>query len=342
MRKIFKQKRIKTGHFLDGGIESVINIFLVLIIIVCSFKAFNWILFVADWTVVTKNLHLYALGSYPREYQWRPLTWLLLLFSTILLTLFKNKSKLVRRFIYCIWIILIPAGIILHSGGIGLAPVQTRYWGGLSLTILLTICSAAFALPIGILLALGRQSDMFLVRNPCKLYVELVRAIPLIAVLFFGQLLIPLFLPVDIELNRVLRAIIAFTLFSAAYVAEDIRSGLQSIPKTQKEAAQALGLSNIHVMQFIVLPQALRIALPALTNQAIGLLQNTSLMAILGLVELLGITRSLLANPEFIGRYLEAYIWIGFVYWFTCTAMALISNRLEKDLSPDKSDRINL
>ncbi len=335
--KIFLEKNIFSKLVVIIG-----NLLILFLLILLSLKSLNWLLFVANWTVVTRNIHLYIFGSYPVIHQWRPLIWVGLIISTTLLTLFKQNFSLIRKYIPFLWISIIPIGLVLHAGGLGLHPVPTRYWGGLSLTILLTICSGGIALPLGIILALGRRSKMAIVNVPCRLYVELIRAIPLIAVLFFGQLLIPLFLPIDIELNRVFRAIIAFTLFSAAYIAEDIRSGLQSIPKTQKEAANALGLSNRQVMQFILLPQGLRIALPALTNQAIGLLQNTSLMAILGLVELLGITRSLLANPEFIGRYLEAYIWLGFVYWFVCTGMAIISSRLEKELTQGNSDKINI
>ena len=170
-------------------------------------------------------------------------------------------------------------------------------------------------------------------------YIELMRAVPLIAVLFFGQLLIPLFLPPGFEINRVLRAVLAFALFAAAYIAEDVRGGLQAIPPTQREAAAVLGLSEWQCLQLVVLPQALRIALPSLTNQAVGLLQNTSLMAILGLVELLGISRSLLANPLFIGRYLEVYLWLAAVYWLACTAMALLARQLELRLDPLRTDR---
>lgn len=138
----------------------------------------------------------------------------------------------------------------------------------------------------------------------------------------------------EVEINRVLRAVIAFALFTASYIAEDIRGGLQAIPRTQKEAAKVLGLNDAQVLILIILPQAFRTALPALTNQAIGLLQNTSLMAILGLVELLGISRSLLANPNFIGRYMEGYLWLAGVYWFVCTAMALLAKHLEYELNP--------
>ena len=176
-----------------------------------------------------------------------------------------------------------------------------------------------------------------MLRLASSAYIEVMRAVPLIAVLFFGQLLIPLFLPPGLELNRVLRAVIAFALFAAAYIAEDVRGGLQAIPPTQTEAAAVLGLSPFQSLRLVVLPQALRIALPALTNQAVGLLQNTSLMAILGLVELLGISRSLLANPAFIGRYLEVYVWLAAVYWLACTAMALLARHLEIQLDPLRS-----
>ena len=182
-----------------------------------------------------------------------------------------------------------------------------------------------------------RQSDLPVLRLTSRAYIEVMRAVPLIAVLFFGQLLIPLFLPPGLELNRVLRAVIAFALFAAAYIAEDVRGGLQAIPPTQTEAAAVLGLSPFQSLRLVLLPQALRIALPALTNQAVGLLQNTSLMAILGLVELLGISRSLLANPAFIGRYLEVYVWLAAVYWLACTAMALLARHLEIQLDPLRS-----
>ena len=163
-----------------------------------------------------------------------------------------------------------------------------------------------------------------------------MRAVPLIAVLFFGQLLIPLFLPIGVEIDRVWRAVFAFTLFVSAYIAEDIRGGLQSIPSTQLEAAESLGFSQSQIIQLILIPQALKIAMPALTNQVIGLFQNTSLMAILGLVELLGVGRSLLANPQFIGQYIEVYLWLASLYWISCTFMAILGRYFEKQMTFDK------
>ena len=206
---------------------------------------------------------------------------------------------------------------------------MSRNWGGLTLTIFLTLSSAFLALPLGIFLALCRQSSFLLIKKISSMYIDFMRAIPLIAVLFFGQLLIPLFLPTGLEIDRVWRAILAFTLFVSAYVAEDIRGGLQSIPKTQIESANSLGLNKYQIKRLILIPQSIRIALPALTNQSIGLFQNTSLMAILGLVELLGVGRSVLANPEFIGQYIEVYVWLASVYWIFCTTFAIIGRHLE-------------
>ena len=304
-----------------------------------GWSVLHWLLHGADWSVVTSNLPLYGVGSYPANQRWRPLVWITGLIVVTLLTLVGPRQGLWRKVLPIAWLAMAPLGLLFLAGGLGLIPVGTSDWGGLSLTLLLTIGSGLLALPLGVLLALGRRSALPVLRWSSVAYIELMRAVPLIAVLFFGQLLIPLFLPPGFEINRVLRAVLAFALFASAYIAEDVRGGLQAIPPTQQEAAQVLGLSPRQTLQLVVLPQALRIALPSLTNQAVGLLQNTSLMAILGLVELLGISTSLLANPAFIGRYLEVYLWLAAVYWLACTAMALLARHLEIQLDPMRSKR---
>ena len=304
-----------------------------------GWSCLHWLWHGADWTVVVTNLPLYAVGSYPEAERWRPLLCIVAVVVLIVITLVGPRLGRWRRSLPLLWSAMAPLGIWLLAGGLGLSPVGTQSWGGFSLTLLLTAGSGLLALPLGVLLALGRRSDLPVLRGGSTAYIELMRAIPLIAVLFFGQLLIPLFLPPGVEINRVLRAVVAFALFAAAYIAEDVRGGLQAIPPTQREAAAVLGLSPRQSLQLVVLPQALRVALPSLTNQAVGLLQNTSLMAILGLVELLGISRSLLANPAFIGRYLEVYIWLAAVYWLACTAMALLARHLEIQLDPVRSAR---
>jgi general L-amino acid transport system permease protein len=304
-----------------------------------GWSCLHWLWHGADWTVVVTNLPLYAVGSYPEAERWRPLLCIVAVVVLIVITLLGPRHGGWRRALPLLWSAMAPLGVWLFAGGLGLSPVGTQSWGGFSLTLLLTAGSGLLALPLGVLLALGRRSDLPVLRASSTAYIELMRAIPLIAVLFFGQLLIPLFLPPGVEINRVLRAVVAFALFAAAYIAEDVRGGLQAITPTQREAAAVLGLSPRQSLQLVVLPQALRVALPSLTNQAVGLLQNTSLMAILGLVELLGISRSLLANPAFIGRYLEVYIWLAAVYWLACTAMALMARHLEIQLDPVRSAR---
>ena len=332
---LFKKLRKKLFSNLFNTIFSLVLLFI--ISSVCL-NTIEWLVFNANWKVVTSNLPLYAFGSYPTDEQWRPTTWIISLLSLSIVTLCGPKWKWLRKNLLLAWISTIPIGLYLLYGGLGLSPIMSRHWGGLTLTILLTLCSSLLSLPLGIVLALCRQSSLPLIQKLSSIYIDVMRAIPLIAVLFFGQLLIPLFLPVGIEIDRVWRAIFAFTLFVSAYVAEDIRGGLQSIPNTQTEAANSLGLNQYQIIKFVLIPQALRIALPALTNQSIGLFQNTSLMAILGLVELLGVGRSILANPEFIGQYIEVYIWLACVYWSVCTIMAILARYLEKKMTLNQAD----
>ena len=223
----------------------------------------------------------------------------------------------------------------LIAGGLGLVPVGTTNWGGLMLTVFMAVVSILLCFPLGILLALGRQSSLPVIRGLSVGFIEVVRGVPLIALLFVGSNMIPLFLPTSIRPNLVVRAIIGLTLFSAAYLAENVRGGLQSIPRGQAEAANALGLNSGLTTALIVLPQALKVSIPAIVGQFISLLQDTTLVSILGLFDLLGISRTILANPQFIGRYAEAYIFIGAIYWFFCYAMSVGSRQIEKQLNTE-------
>ena len=332
---LFHKLRKTLFSNLSNSIISLIFIFLISSI---CFNTFEWLVFKANWKVVTSNLPLYAFGSFPPDERWRPTTWIISILSISIITLFGPEWKWLRKNLLIIWIATIPLGLYLLYGGLGLSPIMSRHWGGLTLTILLTACSLFLSLPLGIVLALCRQSTLPLIQKLSSIYIDVMRAVPLISVLFFGQLLIPLFLPVGIEVDRVWRAIFAFTLFVSAYIAEDIRGGLQAIPNTQIEAANSLGLNQYQIIKLILVPQALRIALPALTNQSIGLFQNTSLMAILGLVELLGVGRSILANPEFIGQYIEVYVWLACVYWLVCTIMAILARHLEQRMTINQAN----
>lgn len=232
-----------------------------------------------------------------------------------------------------LWGLSFPVVLWLIGGGLGLREVNSNLWNGLLLTVFTAVVSIVVSFPLGVLLALGRQSDLPVVRWMCILYIEIVRGLPLVGILFIAQLMLLLVLPSGIRLDRVLRAIAGLTFFSAAYLAENVRGGLQSIPRGQVEAARALGLNSVWVTLLIVLPQALRAVIPTIVGQFIGLFKDTSLLVIVGLLELTGTARSILAQPDFLGRYAEVYLFIGLIYWLFCYALSLASRRLEQHLS---------
>ena len=238
------------------------------------------------------------------------------------------------------WVLAFPLGLWLIGGGLGLAPVTANEWKGLLLTLLTAALSIALSFPLGVLLALGRQSKLPAIRWVCTLYIEVVRGLPLIAILFLALNMMPLFLPPgpvrDIALNSafatILFAIAGLTLFSAAYLAENVRGGLQTVPREQVEAAKALGLNPLLVTGLVVLPQALRASIPAIVGQFISLFKDTALLSLFGFLELTGISRDILAQSAFIGRYQEVYLFIGAIYWGICYSMSLASRRLEHQL----------
>ncbi|MGB5963536.1 MAG: amino acid ABC transporter permease [Coleofasciculaceae cyanobacterium] len=222
----------------------------------------------------------------------------------------------------------------LIKGGIGLEETSTNTWGGLVLTLLMAIISIILSFPIGVFLALGRQSELPVVRWLSIIYIEVVRGLPLIGILFLAQVMFPLFLPPEFRgVDRIIRAIAGLVLFSSAYLAENVRGGLQAVPRGQGEAARALGLNSGLVVLLIVLPQALKAVIPAIVGQFIGLFKDTSLLSLFGLQELIGISRSVLAQPDFLGDAKEVYLFIGVIYWVFCYSMSLASRRLEKKLN---------
>jgi general L-amino acid transport system permease protein len=237
------------------------------------------------------------------------------------------------KLISFLWVLSFPIILWLIQGGLGLKEISTNDWGGLMLTLFAASVSIFLSFPLGVLLALGRQSSLPIVRWFCLLYIEIIRGLPLIGILFLGQVMLQFFLPPGTpKLDRVVRAIASLSLFSAAYLAENVRGGLQSIPRGQIEAARSLGLNPPLVIILIILPQALRAVIPAIVGQFIGLFKDTSLLALFGLLELVGISKTILANPSYIGRYAEIYVFIGVIYWIFCYGMSLASRHLEKQL----------
>lgn len=230
------------------------------------------------------------------------------------------------------WGVSFFAMLWLTAGGFGLKPVSTNSWGGLLLTLFMSVVSIVLCFPLGVALALGRQSTLPIVRWLSTIYIEVIRGIPLIALLFIGSVMLPFFLPPNVRLDLVLRGIFGLTLFSSAYLAENVRGGLQSIPRGQSEASSALGLSTPLTLGLIVLPQALKVAIPSIVGQFISLVQDTTLVSIIGSSELLRIGRTILANPLYIGRYAEVYLFIGVIFWVICYAMSMGSRKLEERL----------
>lgn len=241
-------------------------------------------------------------------------------------------GRVPRRPLTYAWLLSIPVIFILLNG-IGDTPVPsvgTNLWGGLLLTVLLAAIGIILSFPLGVLLALGRRSTLPAVQVLSTGYIELIRGVPLITILFMADIMLPLLLPGEWRIDRVVRAMGGITLFSAAYVAENVRGGLQAIPSGQHEAAQALGLSGVQTNVFIVLPQALRSVIPANVGLFISLLKDTTLVTIVGLLEILGIGRAILAQPESLGAHLEVYVFVAAVFFVLCYAMSQASYRLEQ------------
>lgn len=232
------------------------------------------------------------------------------------------------------WPILYLIGLGLIGGGLGLVSVPPGEWGGLLLTLVQASLAILLCFPLGVLLALGRRSTLPLLRWSSVLYIEFIRGAPLITLLFLGQNILGFLLPGGVAPERVWRAALVLTLFAAAYLAEAVRAGLASVPRGQLEAARSLGLSTAQAMARVVLPQAIRTAVPAMVGQFISLLQDTTLLSLIGLLELLGTARTVMANPAFLGKNAEVYLTLAVLFWCCCAALGLGSRALERRLNP--------
>ena len=279
----------------------------------------------ACWGFIVEKHRLIAFGTYPYEEHWRPA-----LASLIVIGLWVLTAMARRWWLVPVWIVgLALVGVLMWGGIFGMVYVENERWGGLILTLLLTTFGLAFAFPLSILLALGRRSDLPVVRSLCVAYIELIRGVPLISVLFMASVMLPLFLPAGISVDKLLRAQVALILFAAAYLAEVVRGGLQAIPQHQYDSADALGFNYVQRTALIVLPQALRIAVPPLVNTCIGFFKDTSLVLIIGLFDLLSTIKVSLNDPAWTGFGVEAYLFAAAVYFIFCYSLSLYSRRLE-------------
>ena len=287
----------------------------------------------ACWSVVNDMHHIFLAGNYPYEERWRPY---LAIFFILALALMIFIPAIRRRPVYLVAWLIAPFGLVfLLVGGVPWLPlVRTNFWGGLVVTLILTVGGIGFSFPLGVLLALGRRSKTLpVLRTLCVSFIELIRGVPLITILFTANVMLPLFLPERVFIDNLLRAQIGFFLFSSAYVAEVVRAGLQTIPNGQQEAADALGLSYWQSTRLIVLPQALRIVIPPMLGTFIELFKDTSLVVIIGLADLLGAAQQAVGNANWLGKSVEVYVFVAFVYWIMCYGMSRYSKKLEERLA---------
>jgi general L-amino acid transport system permease protein len=288
----------------------------------------------ACWPFIKAKFSQFMYGRYPEPERWRvDLTYVLAIAGLIPLMVPRIPGKLWFA-IYMLAIFPVLAFLLLY-GGIGLTTVQTDLWGGLLVTLVVASSGIAGAFPIGILLALGRRSKMPIVRLASVGFIEFVRGVPLITVLFMASVMLPLFLPAGVTIDKLLRALIMVALFSAAYLAEVIRGGLQAIPRGQFEAADALGLTYPMKMGLIVLPQALKLVIPGIVNTMIGLFKDTSLVLIIGIFDLLGIVQANLTDQKWFSpaTAMTGYVFAGIVFWIFCFGMSRYSMFVERRLA---------
>jgi general L-amino acid transport system permease protein len=284
----------------------------------------------ACWSVVSRNIRFIMFGFYPYELHWRPISAVMILLVLLGLTWNRNHWK---KPLGVAWVVgAVAMGVLMRGGIFGLEVVESTEWGGLPLTFFLAGVAMVVAYPVGVLLALGRQSRMPLIKTICVVYIEMIRGVPLITLLFMSVMMFPLFMPEGVTINKILRAQGALIMFTSAYIAEVVRGGLQGMNKGQYEAAQSLGLGYYHTMRLVILPQALKIVIPPTVSILIVAFKDTSLLVIIALYDLLKTTESVLSQPKWMGFSSEAYLFLALIYFFCCFAMSQYSRKLEREL----------
>jgi len=284
----------------------------------------------ACWAFIGKRFQLFVYGFYPEAERWRVNLSFIMMLAALVPVLFDNVPNRKQG----LWYSLIAPFVIgwLLLGGMGLEPVSTDKFGGFLLTLVIGVTGIVGSLPLGIALALGRQSDMPALRMICVAFIEFIRGVPLITLLFVASTMLNYFLPPGTTFDLLLRVLIMVTLFSAAYLAEVVRGGLQAIPKGQIEAADSMGLKYWQSMRLIILPQALKISIPGIVNTFIGLYKDTTLVIIIGLFDPLGMGRASLADTKWQGLSTEIYVFVALFFFVSCFSMARYSLYLEKKL----------
>ena len=345
-------------NLFSNWVNSLVSLFVLYILIQFIPWILNWTIFAADfkynfngaeitdrtmcsrvldpenggacWAIIYVRFYQFMYGFYPRDEVWRVNLSYIMLAVAVVPLLF-DKFPFRKHFLKFTYVFPVIAFFLLN-GGLGLESVSTNKWGGLLVTLVLGCTGIALAFPLGIVLALGRRSNLPVISMMCTLFIEFIRGVPLITLLFFGMVMLPLFLPEGVNMDGLARVLVAVTLFQSAYMAEVIRGGLQAIPQGQYEAARSIGLSYWQMNMKVVLPQAIRISIPSIVNTSIGLFKDTTLVIIVGLLDLLGIGRGALADTTWLGLAYEVYFFVSLVFFIFTFAMSRYSLYLEKKL----------
>lgn len=288
----------------------------------------------ACWAFVGAKFQQFMFGRYPLDERWRPLL-VAAMFVILLIPMLIPKAPFKTANAVLLFLVLPFVSFFLLVGGyFGLPRVETQLWGGLMVTLILSFFGITVSLPLGILLALGRRSTMPVIKTLCVTFIEVIRGIPLITVLFFASIMLPLFLPEGVTFDKFMRALVGVSLFASAYMAEVVRGGLQAIPKGQYEGADSLGLNYWQKTRLIVLPQALKLVIPGIVNTFIGLFKDTSLVSIIGMFDLLGIVNLNQSDANWATPVtpVTGYIFAGFIFWIFCFGMSRYSLFMERHL----------
>tara|TARA_B100000965_G_scaffold347428_1_gene319522 strand:+ start:51 stop:1307 length:1257 start_codon:yes stop_codon:yes gene_type:complete len=338
-------------NFNSNNFNAILTLLVIFTLIKYVPPLLNWFIFDANfagntkedctgggacWVFIKVWLNRFVYGMYPDTEQWRINTSFLILFLLVGASFFvpTKYKKYLLMFLLFVYPII---GLKLISGGeFGLKYVETGAWGGLSLTFIVSAFALILCFPVGMFLALGRRSNLPAIRYSSIGFIELWRGVPLITVLFMSAVMFPMFLPDGTYVDKLIRVLIAITLFEAAYMAEVIRGGLQALPKGQYEAAKSLGMGYWKMHFLIILPQALKLVIPGIANTFLALVKDTPLIFVVGLLELAGMVNLAKTNPKWLGMAMEGYVFAGLVFWVICYAMSRYSQNLERKLSTER------
>jgi len=288
----------------------------------------------ACWAFVKDRFVQFLFGRFPLDERWRPILVTIMLIALLVPMLMPKVPRKGLNALLLFIVFPIVAFLLLHGNVFGLERVETPLWGGLMVTLILSFVGIGVSFPLGILLALGRRSKMPVIKTLCVTFIEVIRGVPLITVLFMANVMLPLFLPTGWTIDNFLRALVAVALFASAYMAEVIRGGLQAIPKGQSEGADSLGLGYWQKMRLIILPQAIKLVIPGIVNTFIGLFKDTSLVSIIGMFDLLNIIRLNFTDTTWITPVtpITGLIFAGMIYWIFCFSMSRYSAFMERHL----------